>query len=83
MYPSSNLYIGKRPYQISLLQQRNAELLAVSRVNMEISGPASGFLKRSVDAVERILQPLALSFEFLSTDLHTGLELENCSAGDS
>ncbi|KAL8684834.1 MAG: hypothetical protein Q9224_006108, partial [Gallowayella concinna] len=37
LWPNSNLRLGNQNYQISLLQQRNAELLAIALLNIKLS----------------------------------------------
>ncbi|KAL8933685.1 MAG: hypothetical protein Q9216_006254 [Gyalolechia sp. 2 TL-2023] len=51
----SDFWVGNWPYKITLLHQRNAEILAVARLNLELSGADAGLLTGIKTAINETL----------------------------
>lgn len=59
LQPNSSFYVGKRMYKISLLQRRNAELLAVARLNLGLSHAHAGQINETDTAVNLVWSHLS------------------------
>lgn len=54
MSASPRFYIGQRSYPIGLLQQRNAEFLAVTHLNLGLSGGNSNLQKEILERINTV-----------------------------
>lgn len=80
---NADFRIGNHPYKIALLQQRNAELLAVSRLNLGLSCADIGLSTQMTTAVNEVMFCAVIPSTLLMLMTRPGSSSEHCSKGRS